>query len=82
MLAVEVLSPGSARADRIAKRMLYRDEGVDEYWIVDLDARVIERSTPADARPEILAEHIQWQPQGASGPLTIDLALYFANVLD
>src|ERR1041384_6197759 len=47
LLAVEVLSPSTARADRVKKRGVYRDEGVAEYWIVDLDARVLERSTPA-----------------------------------
>ncbi len=30
-LVIEVLSPASARADRVVKRTLYRDEGVDEY---------------------------------------------------
>jgi Uma2 family endonuclease len=52
LLAVEVLSPSTARADRVAKRTMFRDEGVAEYWIVDLDARTIERSTPADPRFE------------------------------
>ena len=56
VLAVEVLSPTTARADRVAKRTIYRQERVGEYWIIDLDARAIERSTPADARPEILAD--------------------------
>jgi len=41
-----VLSPTTARSDRVNKRALYRDERVDEYWIVDLDSRTIERSTP------------------------------------
>jgi hypothetical protein len=34
--------------------------GVPEYWIVDLDARLIERWTPADERPEILRERLAW----------------------
>jgi Uma2 family endonuclease len=55
---------------------------VPEYWIVDLDARTVERSTPADARPEILVERLEWFPHGAAEPLVIDLAQYFARVLD
>jgi Uma2 family endonuclease len=82
MLAVEILSPSSARADRVAKRMLYRQEAVDEYWIVDMDSRTIERSTPGDPRVEVLAEHITWQPEGAASPLTIDLPAYFSRALD
>ena len=82
LLAVEVLSPSTARADRVAKRTLYRDERVPEYWIVDLDARTFERTTPGDARPEILADALAWQPVGASTPLIIDLSAYFERVLD
>lgn len=81
LLAVEVLSPSSVRADRVVKRALYRDEGVDEYWLIDLDARVFERSTPVDARVESATETLSWLPTGAAAPLTIDLKQYFAEVL-
>ncbi|HEY4219491.1 MAG TPA: Uma2 family endonuclease [Gemmatimonadaceae bacterium] len=82
LLAVEVLSPSTARADRVEKRALFRSEGVDEYWIVDLDARTIERSTPLDTRIEVFDDAIEWSPSGASTPLTIDLSNYFRRVLD
>jgi Uma2 family endonuclease len=82
LLAVEVLSPTTARADRVVKRTLYRDQGVPEFWIVDLDSRTIERSTPTEARPEILVDELAWQPEGASSPLVIDVAAYFTAVLD
>jgi Uma2 family endonuclease len=38
LLAVEVVSPGSARADRPTKRRLYQRRGVETYWIADPDA--------------------------------------------
>src|SRR5262245_60213104 len=82
MLAAEVLSPSTARADRVTKRFLYRDERVPEYWIVDLDARTIERSTPTEPRPEILSERLVWMPDSAVAPLEIDLVAYFERVLD
>ena len=82
LLAVEVLSPSTARADRVTKRILFRDEGVAEYWIVDLDARTIERSTPADSRVDVLADRVEWRPEGAASSLTVDLLEYFARVLD
>ncbi len=41
-LAIEVLSPTTASADRGIKRQLSARYGVPHYWIVDADARVIE----------------------------------------
>ena len=38
MLAVEVLSPSSVRADRFTKRRLYQAQQVPLYWVVDADA--------------------------------------------
>jgi Uma2 family endonuclease len=82
LLAIEALSPSTARLDRVVKRALYRDEGVPDFWIVDLDARTFERSTPADARVAVHDERIEWRPAGATAPLAIDLVAYFAEVLD
>jgi Uma2 family endonuclease len=81
VLAVEILSPSTARADRHVKRRLYQRERVPEYWIVDIDARLIERWRPDDQRPEILTERIEWQPDAALPPLVIDLELYFRDVI-
>ena len=80
-LVIEVLSPSTARYDRLTKRIRYQRQGV-EYWIVDLDARVIERWMPSDERPEILATTLEWQPAEGRSPLLIDLEKYFAGVLD
>ena len=82
LLAIEVLSPSTARSDRHIKRRLYQSEGVGEYWIVDLEARSVERWRPADERPEILDVRIAWQPTGAPTSLEIDLVRYFADVFD
>ena len=80
LLAVEILSPSTARADRQVKLRLYQRERVPEYWIVDVDARLIERWRPDDQRPEILAEILEWQPDPAHPPLVIDLPAYFRDV--
>jgi Uma2 family endonuclease len=82
LLAIEVVSPSTARADRMRKRQVYQTEGVPEYWIVDLDARVVERWRPADERPEIVSEILVWHPEPTAPPLSIDLATLFAEVLD
>jgi len=79
LLAIEVLSPSTARADRITKRRRFQRASVPEYWIVDTDARTIERWRPSDERPEVLSEQLSWQPEGAAAPLTIDLVEFFAR---
>ena len=81
LLAIEVLSPSTARADRQAKRRLYQREGVREYWIVDLDARVVERWRPEDDRPEIVTGTLTWHPEPSALPFELDVAGFFDDVL-
>jgi Uma2 family endonuclease len=81
LLVVEILSPSTARTDRQQKRRIYQSEGVPEYWIVDLDARVVERWQPRDTRPEIITDILVWQPQREIAALSIDLVELFAEAL-
>ena len=43
-LVVEILSPATAARDRTLKLDLYARHGVQEYWIVDPDAKTITAS--------------------------------------
>jgi Uma2 family endonuclease len=79
LLAVEVLSPSTMREDRIRKRDFYLANRVDEYWVVDLDARVIERWTAAADRPDIRRDTLTWRPRASSDALLIDVQGYFAR---
>jgi Uma2 family endonuclease len=79
-LAVEVLSPTTARADRYTKQRLFQSERVPEYWIVDPAARLVEQWRPEDEEPEILVDMISWQPRAGSEELVIDLQQYFRTV--
>jgi Uma2 family endonuclease len=79
-LAVEVLSPSTARADRQVKRRIYQQEGVPEYWIVDADARLVERWRPGDARPEVLDTVVTWAPREDVPPLEVPLEAVFGGV--
>jgi len=82
LLAVEILSPTSARADRTTKRQLFQRTRVPEYWIVDLDARLVERWRPIDDRPEVITATLVWHPDPAIAPLEIDLPAFFSRILD
>jgi Uma2 family endonuclease len=71
LLVAEVLSPRTARSDRHIKRRLYQEEGVPQYWMVDLDARLIERWRAGDPRGELCVETIEWQPSDHAPTLTM-----------
>jgi Uma2 family endonuclease len=78
-LAIEILSPSTARADRIVKRRRFQRAGI-ECWIVDLKARLVERWLAGDKRPEVAAEKLEWQPEPALPPLVLDLVALFREV--
>ena len=79
-LAVEVLSPSTARADRLRKRLRYQRAAI-ECWLVDLDSQLIERWTPDVDRPEICADRLVWHPPGATEPLEVDVAALMLAIL-
>ena len=80
LLAIEVLSPSSTRADRFTKRRLYQEIGVPLYWIVDADARAVEVWTPDVAFPIVERERVSWRPTGTDAALSIDLADLFRPI--
>jgi len=80
LLAIEIVSPSSARHDRVRKRPHYQRHRVPEYWIVDDTSQTIERWRPDDERPELLAEQLVWHPAGATEPFVLDLVRFFADV--
>ena len=82
LLAIEVLSPSTARADRHLKRRRYQRAGIPEYWIVDLDARLVERWQPTDERAELLSERLEWRPVDTARALVIELPDFFSYFLD
>lgn len=80
LLAVEVLSPSTARTDRVTKRALYQRFNVAEYWIIDADSRLVDRWRPGDSRPEVLSEFIEWQPLPHVPAFRLDLIELFARI--
>ncbi len=82
VLVIEVLSPSTARYDRQLKRRRYQRARVPEYWIFDIDARLVERWRPDDERPELLTERLTWEPAGNAGQggLDLDLSAFFTDL--
>ncbi|MBL8961474.1 MAG: Uma2 family endonuclease [Gemmatimonadetes bacterium] len=79
LLAVEVLSPSTARTDRQLKRRKYQEMGTVS-WLVDLDERRVEVWRPGATAPETAAQRLTWGPVSTADPLQIDLASFFAHV--
>ena len=77
MLVVEVFSGSTRRRDRQDKRELYAEAGVDEYWIVDPERRVI-TIAHLDGREETVGDTLTWSPRGAGAPLVLQVADLFA----
>ena len=46
-----------------------------------LDARLVERWLPGEARPVIESDRLTWHPTGVSTPMVIDLDAFFIEVL-
>lgn len=79
LLAIEVLTPGSARHDRVRKRPMYQ-RNVPSYWVVNFEARMVEVWRSDAVRPEIATETVTWSPEGAREPLVLNLPVFFARV--
>jgi len=77
LLAVEVLSPASWRADNLVKRRLFQREGVPLYWIVDADRRAVYGWTPDANEADVAMQTITWHPAGAATALVIRLEELF-----
>lgn len=79
-LVVEVLSPSTARYDRVTKRRRYQRSGIPTYWVVDLDARLVEVWNPDAISPTIADVSLEWRPEPAVAGLVIDLAACFETI--
>jgi Uma2 family endonuclease len=77
LLVAEVLSPSTARGDRMLKRLRYREAGVPLYWLVDGDERSVEVWTPGDDFPAIERERLVWQAPRSRMPFTLTLEELF-----
>ena len=80
LLAVEVLSLSSVRADRFTKRRLYQEVRVPVYWVVDADRCEAEVWTPEATFPATTRERVSWRPEGAGEEFVLELAELFRAI--
>ena len=80
LLAIEVSAPSTARVDRQLKKRIYQSERVPEYWIVDLNARIVERWRPDDDRPEVITDILEWKPNPDVPPFQVSLEDVFEDM--
>ena len=69
-LVVEIISPGSARYDRLVKLNGYAALGVPEYWLIDPELQTIERFVLRDglyAVAQNASENEVFEPASYSG---------------
>lgn len=74
LLAIEILSPSTARQDRFTKRRLFQDVGADKYWVVDPEGCLVEVWSPEAPFPRVETERVSWIGPGATEPLVVELA--------
>ena len=67
LLAVEILSDGTRKVDRILKFAEYAEAGIARYWIVDLDE-------PAPLRAYTRVGEAYELSGEFTGPVTLDVA--------
>lgn len=81
LLAVEVLSPSSRRADRVIKRRAYQEQRVETYWIVDTDDELVDVWHPDDAAAQTVKDVVRWRVRPDLPELQIVLSKLFQPFL-
>jgi Uma2 family endonuclease len=79
LLAIEVLSPSTARNDRLKKRPRLQRAGI-ACWLVDVESHLVERWTPGADRPEICVDTVTWSPNAGAQAFSLALAEIWAEI--
>ena len=77
-LVVEILSPATAARDRTLKLDLYARHGVQEYWIVDPDAKTIMLLRRGESRFEVVG--IYGEEETLRSPTLAELSIALQEI--
>ena len=70
-IVIEVLSPGTARIDKMLKFSRYQEGGIEQYWIVDPRVPSIEVYRLEDGVYQLQAQSAAAATVQVTGPLTV-----------
>jgi len=74
LLAVEVVSPGTGRRDRVTKFAEYAEAGIPNYWVIKLDQpNTLTAYLLVDGDYEIVAEAADAVTLQGPAPVTVDV---------
>lgn len=79
-LAAEALSPSSKIHDRESKHDAYLAMGVEEFWVLDHEHRVVEVSAQDGRRLVPNREVLRWHPPQMPEPLEVQLSEIFEGM--
>jgi len=75
LLAVEIVSPGTRRTDRVTKPAEYADAGIPHYWLLQLDpVPVLTAYLLVDGEYEVVAQGSGELELSAPAPVRLDVA--------
>lgn len=72
---IEIVSPSSKRMDYVRKTALYRDAGVQEYWIVDPDKETVTIYEAKQWNAPVCHSFSEWIKAGIYEDLYIDFSV-------
>ncbi|HEY0454190.1 Uma2 family endonuclease [Actinophytocola sp.] len=74
LLAVEIISPGSRKQDRVMKPAEYAEAGIPDYWLIDLEEpATLTAYLLVDGYYEIVAEVTDEVRLSGPAPVTLDV---------
>jgi Uma2 family endonuclease len=81
LLVVEILSASTRARDRFRKRPAYLEHGVREVWLINTDARTVERWFAGRDFPEPILDSFSWHPDTKYAALSITAADVFGAAM-
>jgi Uma2 family endonuclease len=80
LLAIEIVSPGTGRTDRVTKLAEYADAGIPSYWVVELDdPATLSAYILVDGDYEIVAQATEPVQLSQPAPVTVDVRTLIAR---
>ena len=80
-LIIEILSKSTTKKDELIKYKLYEENGVKEYWIVDMENKTVKTYLLTDDRYQIMAVYDE-ESETIHSNIFTDLVINYKKVFD